>query len=105
MISRLYEFWIWYHESGLESARLPVPMIETMLVFVVLTVCLLLRFSRIGLFVAYGFVYRWGWAARPLILPDDPSAYNLFTVAYIVFGVLVVTFTFVGMMQTKDTQE
>ncbi len=79
-------------------------MVETMLVFVILTLCLLLRFSRIGLFVAYAFVYRWGWAARPLLLPEDPSVYNIFTVAYIVFGVLVVTFAFVGIMQSRDTE-
>jgi hypothetical protein len=105
MLSRIHDLWLWYHESGLASARLPVPMIETMAVFVALTFCLLFRFSRTGLFVAYAFVYRWGWAARPLILPDDPVAYNIFTVAYIVFGVLVLTFTFVGIMQGKDATD
>lgn len=73
-------------------------MFETLVVFVLLTFCLFFRFSRIGLIVAYAFVYRWGWAVRHLIFPDNTSG---FTLAYIMFGVLVFVFAVIWLIRSE----
>lgn len=105
ILQRIHELWQWYVSSGLGSATISIPMVETLLVFAVLTVCLLFRFSRIGLIVAYVFVYRWCWAFRQQILPDNPNVYNLFTAGYLICGILVFTFAIVGMIRQKAVGE
>lgn len=101
MISKLQDFYSWYIASGLHGTELPIPVVETFLVFGILTICLLFRFSRVGLIVAYVFVYRWGWTVRHLIFSEDILSYNRFVIAYIVFGILVLTFTIIGMVRSE----
>ena len=105
MIEKIQEWWQWYLSSDLGSATLSIPMVETILLFAVLTICLLFRFSRIGLIVSYVFVYRWGWAVRQQILPDNPNITSLFTTSYMIFGLMVFTFVIVGMIRGRDTSQ
>lgn len=88
----------WYIQSGLGNARITVPALETTILFAVMTLCLLFRFCRIGLLVSYLFVFRWGWAFRHTLFPDDPAGHLVFSVIYIIFGLLVFVFTTAGML-------
>jgi len=95
----------WYHNSSLGSATLSIPMIETMLLFLVLTICLLLRFSRTGLIVAYLFVYRWGWYCQEQDFLNDSYNRTLFITCYIIFGILIFVFAIVGMIRSRTMDE
>ena len=74
-------------------ATLTLPSIEVTLLIVILTVCLLFKFTRIGLFMAYLFVYRWGW----LFFMDQPQNMLL---GYMTFGCLVGILTIIGMVRS-----
>ncbi len=82
----------------LGQATLAIPGIEAILLLVLLTLCLLLRRTRTGLLVAYGFVYRWGLLFGTQYLKGNARLYTLFLTGYIVFGILAVTLSVVAMM-------
>jgi len=88
----------WYNLSGVQDASLTVPLTELVILFVLLTVCLLLRLSRTGLIIAYLFIYRWGWFFCLHNNFPDPKIRNMFLTGYIVFGILVLTLAIVAMM-------
>ena len=102
MIEKVQTFWNWYQDSGLADMPVEVPLVETLLVFAMLTVCLLFRFSRIGLILGYVFVYRWAWSARAQLHLEDPAHYTMFTTAYIIFGILVLAFSVIGMIRPRE---
>lgn len=86
----------WYQQSGIAEAVLTIPLVETSLLFFLLTFCLLFRFCKTGLVVAYLFIYRWGWGVHKTLV-DDPTGQSVFSTIYIVFGVLVFTLAIVGL--------
>lgn len=88
----------WYRESGFSSVRMTVPAPETLLLFFIMTICLLFRLCKIGLLVSYAFVFRWGWTIRHSIFPEDPAGFQVFSAIYIIFGALVFLFTASGML-------
>lgn len=95
-IERITDF---YNNSVFSQATFEVPALETTILFAVLTFCLLLRFARTGLVIAYIFVYRWGW----IFCREEMKFDDRFFAAYIVFGVLVCTFVVVGMLHSSHT--
>jgi|GEM_PF-1513157 len=88
----------WYLASGIQDASITVPLIELIILFVFLTVCLLLRLSRTGLIIAYLFIYRWGWTFCLHNNFLDHKIRTMFLTGYIVFGILVLTLAIVAMM-------
>ena len=96
---------LWYHNSSLGSATLSIPLIETSLLLLVLTICLLLRFCRTGLLVAYLFIYRWGWYYQEQFSPNDSYNRMLFTTGYIVFGILVFVLAIIGTVRSGAMDE
>ena len=88
----------WYHASGFQDASIAIPPLELTILLALLTVGLLLRFSRAGLIIAYIFVYRWSWSVCSLHGIFDGKSKGLFLTGYIVFGIIVLTLTVVGMM-------
>lgn len=77
---------------SMQNANLSLPALEVSLLLVVLTCCLVFRFSKTGLIASYIFSYRWGW----LFFTDHEQEYLL---AYLVFGIVVGTLTVVQLMR------
>ncbi len=105
MLNTIQEWWLWYTSSGLGQATLTIPMVEITLLLIVLAVCLLFRFSRIGLLVAYIFLYRWGWIFRSQHFLYNQIVQNLVTTGYIIFGIMVFLFAVTGMIRAKSPDE
>jgi len=91
----------WYRASGIQDASITVPLLELTILLALLSVCLLLHFSRTGLIIAYLFIYRWNWSFCSHNNILDEKARNLFLTGYIVFGILVLTLTIVAMMSAN----
>lgn len=87
----------WYQASGIQDAAITIPLVDLLILFLLLTVCLLLRLSRTGLVIAYLFIYYRGWFFCLHNNFIDPKAKNLFLAGYIVFGILVLTLTVIAM--------
>lgn len=79
----------------LKNAVITLPAVEITLLLGLLALCLVLRFSRVGLIIAYLFTYRWAWQ---LLAGQDES----FLLAYLTFGVIVGILTVIGMMRTSS---
>ena len=105
MLNTVHEWWLWYANSGFGQAKLSISLVELTLLLVVLTFCLLFRFARIGLLAAYLFIYRWGWIFCKQDFFDNPNIQNLFTTAYIIFGIMVFSFAIAGMACQKGSDE
>ena len=101
MFNKIYEWLLWYSNSGLSSGTISIPLVEAIALLLVLTICLLFRFSRIGLLVAYLFIYRWAWYFREQICSNDPYIRSIFTTSYIIFGILIFVFGIIGMVCAK----
>ena len=82
----------------LQKASLTLPAMEVITLLAALTVCLVLRFTRVGLIVAYLFVYRWGWAC--FVGMSDG-----YLMAYLVFGTVAGILTVIGMLRTSNPVE
>ncbi|MBA4389299.1 MAG: hypothetical protein C0404_15110 [Verrucomicrobia bacterium] len=78
----------------LRKATLTLPALEVTLLVVIFAVCLVFRFSRVGLVAGYIFVYRWGW----IFFADHEQS---FLVSYLVFGMVVGTLAVVQMMRSS----
>ena len=91
----------WYKNTGMQDAVIPIPVLELAVLLLLLMGCLLLRFPRIGLMVAFLFVYRWGWIFCMSSALVDSRMRTMFLTGYVVFGILVVTLTAVAMVLSK----
>jgi len=78
-----------------KGAVLELPALEVTSLIILLTCCLLFRFTRTGLVAAYIFVYRWGW-----IFFMEQSQEVL--VGYLIFGCIVGILTVIGMLRTPS---
>lgn len=78
--------------SVVREATLTLPALELSVLIAGLSCCLVFRVTRTGLFIAYLFIYRWGW----LVLVNSGQG---LLVAYLVFGMLIGIATVVGMMR------
>lgn len=105
MLALLSDWWAWYRSSGLENATIAVPLVETTLLLIALTICLLCRYTRTGLILGFLFLYRWGWTVQIGSFTSDPALQSAFSVGYLVFGILVFTFTAVGMIFRSRSHE
>ena len=76
-------------------ATLELPAIEVTALVILLACCLLFRFTRTGLLVAYLFVYRWGW----LFFMEQPQE-MLF--GYMFFGCVVGILTVISMLRSPS---
>lgn len=91
----------WYKATGIQDIVITIPLVELIISFLLLTICLLLRFSRIGLITAYLFTYRWGWFFCLHNNLFDPKTRSLFLTGYIIFGILALTLTVIAMTTSR----
>lgn len=87
----------WYKATGLQAATITIPVIELVVLLLALALCLLLRFSRTGLIVAFLFAYRWGWRFCLHASIIDQQMRTPCLSGYIVFGILVLTLSIIAM--------
>ena len=80
--------------SIVKNATIALPASGILLLVLALSVCLVMRMPRVGLVVAYLFVYRWG----SMFFVKQTE--GLFT-AYLVFGVVVGVLAVIGMLQSE----
>ena len=78
------------------TATWELPVVELTVLLSILTICLLLRVTRIGLITAYLFVYRWGWAFMS-------GQSDRFLASYLAFGIIVGTITAIGMFHAPTS--
>jgi hypothetical protein len=76
----------------IKLTKLDVPAIEPILLVAILAVCIVLRYQRWGLVVAYIFTFRWCW-----IIASDLSLDA--RIAYVFFGALVGILGVIGMLR------
>ena len=81
----------------IRNASVTLPAMEITVLLIVLSICLLFKFSRIGLLTAYVFAYKWGW----MIFANDSQKSML---GYAVFGIIVGTLTAIVMLRSSHTE-
>ena len=77
----------------LSGASLTVSALELSLLMIILSACLVFRFSKTGLIAAYLFCYKLGW----IVMSSHSQSYMI---GYLVFGVIVGVVTVIGMLKT-----
>ncbi len=75
----------------IKTSQLTLPSLEVALFVVLLSFCLLYRYNRAGIVVAYAFAARWGW----MVVQNLPTAART---SYIIFGILVGALAIVSML-------
>jgi hypothetical protein len=74
-----------------KTASITLPALEVTILLALLSFCLVLRLTKIGLITAYLFIYRWGW----LIFVEKDQH---FLTSYLIFGTAVGIITSAGMI-------
>ena len=80
--------------SSARHATLSLPAMELLLLLILLSFCLVMRYNKIGLVTAYLFSYKWGWT----LFSGIANQQHLF--AYLVFGSLVGVLATIGMLRS-----
>jgi hypothetical protein len=80
----------------IQHTTLPLPALEVTMLLTILTACLLFRFSRIGLFTAYVFTYRWGWIIFAETRDTD------YLMGYLILGITAGIIAVIGMMHSRS---
>ncbi len=71
--------------SAIRESQVCMPTAELMLLLTVLTLCLVFRTIKTGLFAAYLFVYHWGW----MFMEDTfRNSHPVYMYSYLAFGAL-----------------
>jgi hypothetical protein len=73
------------------TSQLTLPALELALHMVLLTLCLLFRYSRTGILIAYIFSYRWGWKVASQL--GDGAFFG-----YLIFGMIVGVLSIIGLL-------
>lgn len=81
----------------IRNASVTLPALEITVLLIVLSICLVFKFSKTGLLTAYAFAYKWGWT----IFANDSQQSML---GYAVFGILVGTLTAIIMLRNSHTE-
>jgi len=75
----------------LTHSTLTLPAFEVALLLIILALCLVFRYSGMGLMISYVFAYRWGWSFFAGQSQD-------ILVSYLIFGCLVGVLSTVGLL-------
>ena len=76
-----------------QHSSITLPTLEVMLLLVAITICLLLRWNRAGLMIAYADAYRWGWM---FFNESFSGQFQSYMMGYYIFGVSVAIFYMFG---------
>ena len=69
-----------------QQSSITLTTLEVMILLVVITLCLLMRWNRFGLIVAYVNAYRWGWQ---FFYESFQGQFQIYLVGYYIFGACV----------------
>lgn len=72
-------------------AKLELPALELIILVGLLALCLVLRFTRLGLIAAFALTYRWGWQ----FMREQGGTDNF--MIYLIFGVIVGTLALISL--------
>ncbi len=72
--------------EAFQHSSITLPTLEIMLLLVLITLCLLFRWNRAGLIIAYVDAYRWGWI---FFNEAFKGQFQDYLVGYYIFGVSV----------------
>ncbi len=87
------EFWQIFINTTVTT---PAP--EIMLLLVVTTICLIARWSRVGLLIAFIYAYRWGW----LLMHQEFGTHHEMLLIYYISGIIAIVSTVIAFLMRKD---
>ena len=82
-----------------QQTQVPIPTIELLVLLIILTVSLVFKSTRIGLLMAYIFVYRWGWL---FFKETFHGQHESFLFGYLIFGALVILLSVIAMLNSAE---
>ena len=81
------------------QTTVPIPTLEILALLVILTISLIFKSTRVGLLMAYLFVFRWGWLFIHATFGEE---HEIFMISYLVFGAFVTALSIVMMLRSED---
>ena len=82
-----------------KSTSVPIPTLELLALLIMLAISLVFKATRVGLLLAYLFVFRWGWL---FIHATFGVKHDTFMISYLVFGAFVTALSVVMMFRSTD---
>lgn len=83
----------------IRQTNVPIPTLELLALLIILTVSLIFKATRIGLLMAYLFVFRWGWL---FIHETFRGQHETFVISYLAFGALVTVLSVIMTIRSSD---
>jgi hypothetical protein len=83
----------------IRQTQVPIPTIEILALLVILTLSLAVKSTRVGLLMAFAFVYRWGWLFFNETFPGHNDSYFL---GYLICGALVFLLSLIVMFISRE---
>jgi hypothetical protein len=82
-----------------KQTNVPIPTLELLALLVILTISLVFKSTRVGLLMAYLFVFRWGWL---FIHEMFRGQHDTFMISYLAFGAVVTVLSVIMMIRSND---
>lgn len=80
----------------IKTASITLPALEISILLALLSFCLVVHLTRLGLITAYIFIYRWGWI---LFAAKDEK----FLTVYLIFGTAIGIITAAGLIFSRQS--
>ena len=87
-----------------QHAKIEVQIPQLLLVLGGLSFCLLVRFIRLGLILAYLYTFYLGWLFCEQDLLTRGTPYDNYAISYLVFGWVLLLLSGIGMLISKSRQ-
>ena len=86
--------------SAFHASYVSLPAIEVMILVGIMSMCLLFRWNRIGLLIAFGEAYRWGCMFFHNAFSEFPS----YVAGYYVFGAVILILILINFFVNKSNE-
>ncbi len=87
------EFW-----QSFINSTVTTPAPEIMLLLIVTVICLVARWTRVGLLIAFIYAYRWGW----LFMHQEFSRHQGMLLIYYITGIVAIVGTIIAFLMQKE---
>ena len=84
------------------EATITVSVLQITIMIIMFSLCLLFRFNKLGLLLAYLYTFHMGWTFCQAELIHKGTQFHTYAMVYVIFGMFVLFLSIVQMFQSQD---
>lgn len=97
----LHDLTVWLSSTNhiISDKSFPIPLAQSLLILMMTTICMILGRIKVGFFIAYGFIFYWGFIGNRLFFLDLFGGSAVGMLFYVFTGLVMSIVMFFGFFQ------